>query len=116
VRRPRATYTLPYVADPTENTPADADAEKAKARRELWNRLRPEIRNSPVMRRKFGLGDAVAVVAKPVARALGLPEDCLPCQQRQAALNAAGNAVGSAVARKASSIGRRIFRGRTAAK
>lgn len=34
-----------------------------------------------------GAGDAVAAVAKPVARALGLDPDCSPCAQRQAALN-----------------------------
>jgi hypothetical protein len=35
----------------------------------------------------YGGGDLVAKVAKPVARMLGMPENCSPCQQRQALLN-----------------------------
>lgn len=35
----------------------------------------------------FGLGDAVATVAKPVANLLGI-KNCAPCQRRQAMLNA----------------------------
>ena len=38
-------------------------------------------------RRSMGLGDAVEVIAKPVARVLGI-EDCAPCLQRKAQLNA----------------------------
>lgn len=36
----------------------------------------------------FGLGDAVEVVAKPIAQVLGI-QDCLPCERRKQALNAA---------------------------
>lgn len=36
-----------------------------------------------------GLGDVVAAVAKPVARAVGLPADCVPCARRRAKLNRA---------------------------
>lgn len=36
-----------------------------------------------------GAGDAVAAVAKPIARMLGLKENCTPCEQRRRALNAA---------------------------
>jgi len=40
-----------------------------------------------------GLGDAVAAVAKPLARLMGRPESCLPCEQKRHALNAAVPAV-----------------------
>lgn len=33
------------------------------------------------------LGDAVAVVAKPIARAFGLDEPCTPCEARRRYLN-----------------------------
>ncbi len=36
----------------------------------------------------LGLGDVVAKVAAPVARVLGLPAQCTPCEARKAALNA----------------------------
>lgn len=48
------------------------------------------------------LGDAVAVAAKPIARALGLPEDCEPCRRRQEFLNNLGSKTVSGI--------RRIFR------
>lgn len=34
-----------------------------------------------------GLGDAVAAIAKPLARALGLAEQCTPCEARRVHLN-----------------------------
>jgi hypothetical protein len=52
---------------------------------------------------EFGLGDAVAVVAEPVARLMGI-EDCAPCQRRKAKLNAAGSRVGARI--------RKLFRPR----
>lgn len=39
--------------------------------------------------RGFGLGDAVAAVAKPVARAMGR-EPCTPCERRRHMLNQFG--------------------------
>lgn len=44
----------------------------------------------------FGLGDAVEVVAKPIANALGI-KNCAPCARRKAALNAAGSRVSARV-------------------
>lgn len=35
----------------------------------------------------YGMGDAVAAVAQPVARAVGLDPECAPCKQRQSWLN-----------------------------
>lgn len=35
----------------------------------------------------MGLGDVVAKVAQPVARALGRTETCLPCERKKHALN-----------------------------
>lgn len=37
----------------------------------------------------FGLGDAIAAIAKPIARAFGQKEPCTPCEARRRALNAA---------------------------
>jgi len=37
----------------------------------------------------MGLGDVVAKVAQPVARMLGRPDTCTPCEKRKQALNAA---------------------------
>lgn len=34
------------------------------------------------------LGDAVAAIAKPVARAVGIDPNCSPCEARRRALNA----------------------------
>jgi hypothetical protein len=95
------------VADPTQE-----DESKAEKRRELWEKLPESVRQSPVMRRKFGLGDAVEAVAKPIARALGLPEDCEPCKRRKAHLNALSH---NAKAR-ATAFGRRIFQRGTSTK
>lgn len=35
----------------------------------------------------LGLGDLVAKAAQPVARALGVPTNCAPCEARKHALN-----------------------------
>lgn len=35
----------------------------------------------------LGLGDAVAKVAQPIARVLGRPTSCTPCEARKAGLN-----------------------------
>lgn len=86
-------------------TPSEESPREAK-RREIWESLPPEIQANPDVRRKFGLGDAVEVVAKPVARAFGI-KDCAPCQRRKAALNAAGQRAGSRI--------RRFFRRRSTA-
>ncbi len=40
-------------------------------------------------RSSMGLGDVIEVVAKPIAKALGIT-DCEPCERRKAALNTAG--------------------------
>ena len=64
--------------------PSAEDDERAK----VWARLPPEIRRDPKVRAKFqGLGDVVAAVAKPIARAIGI-KSCATCGDRQKALNA----------------------------
>lgn len=45
----------------------------------------------------FGLGDAVEVVARPVAKALGLDPDCAPCARRKAALNGMSQRAGARI-------------------
>ncbi len=45
----------------------------------------------------FGLGDAVAVVAKPMAKALGVDPDCAPCARRKARLNAMSERAGARI-------------------
>ncbi len=51
----------------------------------------------------FGLGDAVEIAAKPIAEILGI-KDCLPCERRKQALNAASARAGAGI--------RRLFRRR----
>jgi hypothetical protein len=80
-----------------ESPGAPSDAQTLEAKRRVWNSLPPEVRRDPKVRAKFsdingddafvGMGDVVAAVAKPIARALGRDPNCLPCQQRQARLN-----------------------------
>ena len=41
----------------------------------------------PVNPRYHGLGDAVARVAQPIAHAIGVDPNCLPCQRRRRKLN-----------------------------
>ena len=70
------------VAGATQPTAED------EARARTWARLPPEIQANPQVRAKyFGLGDAVELVAKPVARLLGIQPGCEPCARRKAALN-----------------------------
>jgi len=79
--------------DPSTLTPSDTpnselpDDDVREARARVFASLPPEIQANPQVRRTFGLGDLVAVVAKPVARALGRKADCAPCKKRQEALN-----------------------------
>jgi hypothetical protein len=82
------------MADPSPSGPSASETEK---RRRVWESLPPEVRRDPKVRAKFadvsgdaqyfGLGDAVAAIAKPVARALGRDPNCVPCQQRQQRMN-----------------------------
>ena len=59
-----------------------------EARAKTWARLPPEIQAQPQVRAKYlGLGDVVEVLAKPVARVLGLA-GCASCAARKAWLNA----------------------------
>jgi len=72
------------------------DAQTIEAKRRVWNSLPPEIRRDPKVRAKYAdvngddeyvtLGDVVAAVAKPIARALGKDPNCKPCRDRQAKL------------------------------
>lgn len=66
--------------------------------------------NQGPVRSRRGLGDVVEVVAKPAAKMLGMPTDCLPCQKRKEKLNA----ISDAAVRKVNALGRRIFRGKIA--
>lgn len=58
-----------------------------QARQRTWANLPPEIRANPQVRAKFGLGDLVEVVARPVARAFGVDPGCEPCARRKELLN-----------------------------
>ena len=69
------------VAGSTQPTAEDV------ARAQTWARLPPEIQANPQVRAKyFGLGDAVEIAARPIARALGI-SNCGACAQRKALLN-----------------------------
>lgn len=72
------------VSGSTTSPVATADAEDA--RRRVWATLPPGVRQNPEVRKKFGLGDAVEVIARPFARVFG-KTDCAPCKRRQEALN-----------------------------
>lgn len=54
---------------------------------------------SPDGARGLRIGDAVARVAKPVARVLGVPQDCEPCRRRQDQLNKLGDSLRRITAR-----------------
>lgn len=77
----------------------------AEQRRRVFEGLAPEIQRNPKIRARFGLppveevveeestsvglGDAIAVLAKPIAKLLRRDPDCLPCQRRRAMFNRA---------------------------
>lgn len=63
-----------------------ASADTTAAQRKVWEGLPPGVRQNPEVRKKFGLGDAVAVIARPFARLLGRT-NCQSCKDRQDALN-----------------------------
>lgn len=63
-----------------------SSSDTTAARRKVWEGLAPGIRQNPEVRKKFGLGDAVAVVARPFARLLGIKK-CGDCERRRKALN-----------------------------
>lgn len=67
------------VACRTETVTVPADADAFVARHAAHQSASPT---------HHGLGDLVAKVAAPVARALGLPAQCTPCEARRAAMNA----------------------------
>jgi hypothetical protein len=46
-----------------------------------------------IVKRGPKIGDAIARAVKPVARILGIPEDCEPCRRRQEKLNALGDRI-----------------------
>ncbi len=72
---------------PDESTPESPSAAEIEAqRRRVFESLPPEVQANPEVRRSFGLGDAVEILAKPIARALGL-KDCNGCKKRKAKLN-----------------------------
>lgn len=65
---------------PVSSTDANA------ARRKVREGPPPGVHQNPEVRKKFGLGDAVAVIAKPFARVLG-KTNCGRCKRSQEALN-----------------------------
>lgn len=69
--------------DPTPpSTPEEIEAQ----RRRVFESLPPEIRANPEVRRSFGLGDAVEILAKPIAGVLGI-KNCAACAKRKARWN-----------------------------
>lgn len=73
------------MADETPTEPPAPEEIEAQRRR-VFESLPPEIQANPEVRRSFGLGDAVEILARPFARALGL-KDCEGCKKRKALLN-----------------------------
>ena len=70
-----------------EITPQTPSADEIEAqRRRVFESLPPEIQANPEVRRSFGLGDAVEILARPFAKALGI-KDCEGCKKRKALLN-----------------------------
>ncbi len=63
---------------------------------QLFGWLPPEVQADPEIQKIFGLGDAVAAVASPVAKALGI-KDCAPCRKRQEKLNRLSSAAESRI-------------------
>jgi len=74
--------------DPVEPSvpppPTVDDVEEQRKR--VFDSLPPEIQSNPQVRRSFGLGDAVEIMAKPIARALGIRR-CSGCEKRKETLN-----------------------------
>lgn len=64
----------------------DNDEAAQAARRKVFAGLPPGVRQNPEVRKKFGLGDAVEVIARPFARLLG-KTNCASCKKRQELLN-----------------------------
>jgi hypothetical protein len=62
-------------------------ADPAAARQRVWETLPPGVRQNPSVRKKFGLGDAVELAARPFKRVLGI-QDCPDCDRRRDLLNA----------------------------
>lgn len=82
------TETRDTSEDGNVEVPGDPQAaEKLEARKRVFEALPPEIQKNPQVRKQFGLGDLVELVAKPIAKVIGLPENCLPCQKRKEKLN-----------------------------
>ena len=72
---------------PDETTPQTPPADEIEAqRRRVFESLPPEIQQNPEVQRSFGLGDAVEILARPFAKALGI-KDCEGCKKRKALLN-----------------------------
>lgn len=70
------------VAVPPLPTSEDIEAQ----RRRVFESLPAEVQANPQVRKSFGLGDAVEVLARPVARALGIRR-CSNCERRKQRLN-----------------------------
>jgi len=77
--------TEPAILAATQS--AEEMAEIEVQRRRVFAGLPPEIQQNPIIRERFGLGDAVAAVAKPIAKLFGMKSDCKTCKDRQAKLN-----------------------------
>lgn len=70
-----------------EPAPKEPSAEEIEAqRRRVFEGLPPEVQANPEVRKSFGLGDAVEILARPIARALGI-KDCEGCRKRKERLN-----------------------------
>jgi hypothetical protein len=84
---------------------SNASEEEERLRRMVTGARAVKVRSGG-----FGLGDAIAVVAKPIGRAIGLPPDCVPCAERQRALNDAGHQALDAVANAGRNVVQRVRR------
>jgi len=71
-------------AQPDQPEPTVEDIEEQ--RRRVFESLPAEVQANPQVRRTFGLGDAVEILARPVARMLGIKR-CSNCEKRKQRLN-----------------------------
>jgi len=78
--------------------PAPSEEDVDAARKRVFESLPPEVQAQPHVRARFGLGDAVEVLARPVARALGLT-NCGGCKDRQRRLNDLGERIAAGTRR-----------------
>jgi hypothetical protein len=76
----------PQPGEPELPPPPATPDEIRQAQLRVFESLPPEVQRNPEIRARFGLGDAVELVARPIARALGI-KDCGGCAKRKARLN-----------------------------